>query len=351
MSFLRLLDDPEERDYRGEYEIASEVRITGGTSGDILLRPITYESNRDGLYKYVLSLAAPATYKREIFQTSENGYYFEGGEANEIFSLISLHLRCRIFPVSYMFRDMTGEPTSKYDYPLAYIQPGKYADKPLFDDSTRSFVGLEDLFNRIRNLPEALHHNFANAVRLYALALKEIGTDEQQAYLHLVSAVEILSNDYPLPTEEDPLKDSMDKITTLLEGESHQAKSELGNLFKHRKSMKRFISFVEHYSSAIITERPQVGAIEHKIYKEDLPDALNRIYKARSAVLHAGARMYTSMNMRIEGDDDQDYDFSLGQSIGNREFNPADKLPKIVFFENLVRTCLLKYLEEKTPAA
>lgn len=345
MRFIRLLGSAEPREYRAEYELASEARITGQLSysnGDLILRLLTTEENRNGLFKYTLSLSAPAEYRLPKYQVSKDGYYFEGGGSEEILSLASLYLRCRFFPIAYIFRDMTGPPMTKTEHDFNYVRPQKNSDKYLFDSSTRNFVALNDFFEQVKKLPESLHHRFANAVRLYALALREIGGNDQLAYMHLVSAIEVLSAYQSLPDEQDPLKGLMDQIKDLLNSATIEAKSELNNLFEQRKTMMKFTAFIQEHSDGTIPEKPTEGAIENKIYKNNLPDALKKIYKARSKFLHEGSSMYLSMpSITVEG---CDYDSSLGKTIGNREFDPTDKLPNIYFFEGLVRICLLEYL-------
>lgn len=352
MSFIRLLEAPQEREYSGEYEVASEVRIVGQLTygnGDIILRFLTPEANRDGLYKYTLSISAPAQYRLPTYQASADGYYFEGGGPEEILSLASLYLRCRFFPVAYVFRDIGGPPMSKVEHDFSYVRPQKNIDQLLFDktvdDSTRNFVDLVALLDDVKKLPEDFHHRFANAVRLYALAVREIGVNDQLAYVHLVSSIEILSKYQPLTEILDPLQDVMEHIENVLSTASTEAKSELGNLFEQRKTMSRFIEFVASYSTDVIQDRPETEAVEGKIYRDNLADALKRIYRGRSKFLHEGSAMYMGFpRMSAEG---ADYDISMGQTIDNRVFAAEEKLPNIVFFEGLVRSCLLKYLEDK----
>ncbi|MBP9668852.1 MAG: hypothetical protein KBE09_01025 [Candidatus Pacebacteria bacterium] len=345
MRFIRLLESDQPPEYRAEYEFASEARITGQlnySNDDLILRLLTMEPNRDGLLKYTLSLAAPAEYRLPAYQSSKDGYYFEGGGSEEILSLVSLHLRCRSFPISYVFRDLNGPPLTKFEHDFNYIKPDKGADKYLFDTSNRNFVTLSDFFDLVKRLPGTFHHRFANAVRLYALALREVGVNDQQAYIHLVSAIEILSKHQVLPEARDPLQGVVDQLKSVLEQGTPEAKGDLGNLLEQRKTMLKFIAFIQEHSDGKFTDRPVEGAMEHKIYKDNLPDALKKIYKARSKYLHEGSSMYLSVPRVTVAD--CDYDSSMGQTIDNRQFDPEDKLPNLVFFEKLVRECLLSYL-------
>ncbi len=179
-------------------------------------------------------------------------------------------------------------------------------------------------------------------MRLYALAVREIGSNDELDYIHLVSAIEILSKNYVLPANHEPLLSVLDQIRELLRGAGAEAKSELGNLFEQRKSTMKFVSFIQKYSGDSVPERPTLDALENKVYKDNLPNALKRIYRARSKFLHEGSSMYMSIPGMTVGN--CDYDSSLGGTIGNRELDPEEKLPSISFFEGLVGICLLNYL-------
>jgi hypothetical protein len=351
MRFIRLLEGTEPREFCTEFEFASETRIAGQldySNGDLILRFLTFEPNRDGLLKYTLSIREAAAYRLPVTQGSDDGYYFGGSLVDEILSLASLFLRSRIFVIASVVRSIGGPPMTKYEYDFSYIQPQRQADRHLFDASLRNFVPLGEFLNEVRKLPEAFHHRFGNSARLYALALREIGVNDQLAYIHLVSAIEILSQDQALPIQRDPLQEVMDKIKALLDEEKSrpEAKAELGNLFKHRKSLARFIAFVSEHSQSSVIEKPQTGFLEYKIYRDTLPDALKRIYTARSNFLHAGAAMYLSDPRKVPPE--CDYDFSAGQTIDNRKFPEEEKLPNISFFESLVRNCLLEYLKRNS---
>lgn len=351
MRFLRLLTSPEPRAYVNEYEFASEVRITGELNylnGGLILRLLTTEPNRDGLFKYSMSLAAPAEYRLPRYQASKDGYYFAGGGTDEVLSLSSLYLRCRFFPIATTFRGINGPPITKHENDFSYLQPDRFSDRFIFDTSDRNFVRLEGLFNLVQRLPENLHHKFANAVRLYALALKEIGVRDDQAFIHLVSSVEILAKDIRLDASADPLAEWVERLEEALSDAPEEAKSELANLINLRKSQLKVLAFLNEYMGELLPPAPAGGHDGCKIYREDLPNTVKRIYKARSKFLHEGTSMYMSMPRIILVD--CDYDVSQGQSIDNRQFEPNDKLPGVFFFENLVRQCLLNYLERQVAA-
>lgn len=349
MSFIRLLESTEVREYSEEYEVASEVRIIGQLnyhSNDLIFRFLTGEANRDGLFKYTLTISAPAAFRLPTYKASKGGYYFQGGSADEILSLTSLHLRCRFFSIASIFRNVGGPPLTKMEYDFNYIHPKKNADYVLFAEPARNFGSLGEFFDEVRRLPEALHHPFANAVRLYGLALREIGVNDELAYVHLVSAVEILSTEHVLSEEQDPLKRFIDQITDILVDAEAEAKSDLRNLFEQRKTMMKFIGFIKTHSKDVIIERPSEGALQDKVYRDNLFETLRKIYRGRSKFLHEGSVMYLSMpGLTVVG---CDYDSSGGQVIDNREFKLEDKLPNVSFFENLVRGCLLDFLTFNT---
>lgn len=346
MGWIRALEDHAPREYYVEYEFASEVRIAGQLNyhdDNLMVRFLTAEPDRNGLMKYVLSVFAPAEYRRRSTLPSREGYHFDGGYVIEILSLASVYLRCRFFPVSYTFRDVRGRPITKLETDFNYVRANRSSDRNLFDDSERNFVHLIEFLDRVRNLPEKLHHRFANAVRLYALAVKEIGVNDALAYVHLVSSIETIARYHRLTPEQDPLCAEMARIHEAFSDAKSETRRELGNLFAQRKSLQKFVFFILEFSNEAIGARPSGIASRYRIFREDLPDALKRVYNGRSKFLHEGASMYLSL-AKISAAW-HDYDPSLGQIIDNREFSVGEKLPNIAFFENLVRACLLKYLE------
>lgn len=360
MRFIRLLESTEPREYIAEYEFASEVRITGElrySNNNLILRLLTTEPNRDGLLKYTLSLSAPAEYRLPQYQASKGGYHFEGGDAEEILSLVSLFFRSRFFLVARVFRDVEAKlpvlrkqgivclPITKYEYDFYYIRPQNDADRNLFNSFDRNFGALDKFFDELRKLPEDLHDRFANAARLYALALREIGANDQLAYVHLVSAIEILSSYQVLSIEHDPLQNAIDQMKGVLNTTAE--KEELEALLKNRKALMKFIVFIRGHSQKVIIKKPKDGALEHKVYQgEGLQKALRKIYNGRSKFLHEGASMYLSDPRLARAG--YDYDLSMGQTIDNRKFFLKDKLPVISFFEDLVRACLLEYLRKNS---
>ena len=72
---------------------------------------------------------------------------------------------------------------------------------------------------------------------------------------------------------------------------------------------------------------------------------MKHIYDARSGYLHSGEPMYISLLYR--GHEKYDIDPSLGMIIDRCSISDSKKLPTIIFWEGLVRNCILNYLYDK----
>lgn len=349
MSFIRTLEDDREKENLTEYEYASESHIAGELSysnDNIGFRFLTFEKDRNGLQSYVLRLLSsrPRDYS-EWDESTTDGYYFQGGDPEELISLFSLFFRKRFFRVSYTYRTIDGKPVIKNNSDFSYTRPDRTSDPVLFETADKNAVDLEVFINTVRQLNPTLHSSFANAVRLYALALREIGVNEELAFIHLVSAIEIVSKNFTLVPEDDPIAAHMDTINTCFDtaGVVAEIRTEVKNSLNNRKARMKFVRFIQSNSNGYIVARPETGAIAAKIYTDNLEDALKRIYNARSKFLHEGSAMYTSYPRATMAG--ADYDGSVGQRIDNRRFEANEQLPLISFFEKLVNVCLINYLE------
>lgn len=350
MSFIRTIEDTREKENVTEYEYVSESHIAGElnyANDNVIFRFLTLEKDRDGLQSYVLRLLSsrPRDYS-EWNEATTNGYYFQGGDPEELISLFSLFFRKRFFRVSDTYRRLDGKPVVKNTSDFSYTRPDRASDPRLFETADKNAVDLGSFLDTVRELNTAQHSVFANAVRLYALAIREIGTNDELAFIHLVSAIEIASKNYNLSPEDDPVSTHMETINACFDsaGVETTLRTEIANSLNNRKSRMRFVRFVQDHQNSHVVDRPSTEAITNKIYTDNLEDALKRIYNARSKFLHEGSAMYTSYpRITIAG---ADYDGSVGQRIDNRSFEPNEQLPVISFFEDLVNVCLLNYLEK-----
>lgn len=350
MGFIREIEDVRLKENIAEFEYASESHIGGElkyANNNIIFRLFSIDQDRNGLQNYVLRLTSsrPREYS-EWDEATTDGYYFEGGDSEEIISLFALFFRKRFFRISYTYRAIDGSPVLKDNADFSYIRPDKESDPFLFEPADKNGVDLGDFLDNVRKLKNSLHSTFANSVRLYAMAIREIGTNDELAFIHLVSAIEVLSKDYELLEGDDPVMTHISQINTCFEKSRIPSNviEDVKNSLNNRKSRLKFTRFIQKYHGGHILERPVDGEIKNKIYLDDLENALKRIYTARSKFLHEGSAMYKSRpRSTING---ADYDSSLGQRIDNRIFNTKELLPLISFFEKLVSVCLMNYLKK-----
>ena len=214
---------------------------------------------------------------------------------------------------------------------------------PLFQNSNKNLAnGFKAFLDTVRALDHKLHQDFILACHHYARAVKEVGVDAEMVFIRLVSAIETLSMNMALDHKDDKLEKQ--SVTDLVEQSSlpKRLKGELKTVFDVRKSRKKFVRFIEKYSSGFF-KGGNFKAKRLKIKRANLGTMLDVVYIARSKYLHAGEPMFLSQP--IKGGEKWDIDPTAGMIADNRSFTPAQKLPYAYFFEGLVQQCLLNYLK------
>lgn len=339
-----------EAGYFSEVEIASEQRITGVFSyGDNFLLAGLYQIEKDatnGLYHYLLKMRFPPFEGYDNLPTAtRHGYYFKEGMLGEILCLLSLHFRSRFYLVSTIQGELTPRGLrTKIENEFLYKKSNPVIHPHIFEQPNKTFARwINEFFDSVKNLDTRYHQQFILACHHYQRALKEVGVDSEMVFIRLVSAVEILSQDEELDSEEDVLENT--NITKLLEESDLTAieKEELKKVFDVRKSGKKFVRFIERNCSGYF-KGGNYRAKHTKIKKENLGAVLKTIYQARSDYLHSGEPMYLSMVMH--GANNWDTDPSMGMTIDNRNIPESKKMPYTFFFEGLVRHCLLNFLRK-----
>jgi hypothetical protein len=364
MAWIRTLDALQAGGDRRfvEYEFASECRITGlltYAGGAITCGPYTFEKDEHGLYHYRLRLAyridsdpdrAHEVTRQRIQEATEKGYFFKEGEVGELLSLFSLVLQCRFYLVAAVH--VGWEVDVKHLYRFNYRRTPSAAHPKIFDERDRNFVRqLPSFLDRLRNSEGENHQRAILAVYHYARALREVGVDTEMVFIRLVSAVEALSQKFPLTKGKSPLDgidfDGTFGPCTLTTQQKEELRRVLGvtkkGVVRIDKTQKRFIAFVEQYSRGAL-KGGNFRAKHLKITRKKMKETLDAIYRARSRYLHSGEPMYLSYVAATPNN--WDTDPSLAMWADNRKFRGRDKLPYPYWFENIVRHCLLKYLEE-----
>lgn len=340
-----LLNNQANKNYFVEYEIGSESRIPGifNYNNQQILCGLLGES-KNGLFPY--SMRIKYAEQEQLFNKNANkrGYFLKGGILEELLSLFSVYFRCRFYPVTSFFGELSDTSIkNKMDFDFSYKPCNPAIHKEIFFNNGSNWAkGTNDFMNLVSNLDPALHQSFILACHHYHRALKEVGVDTEMVFIRLVSAIEALSKLVKLDTNNDPLsKINADNLIKCL-GIKKDDVLEIKNILAARKSQKKFIAFVTEYSSGFF--KGGFSRAPHtKIYKKDLTSVLNTIYTARSAYLHTGQSMYLSQP--IHGSHKWDTDPSFGMTIDNHTFHVSEKLPYASFFEGLVRHCLIVFLK------
>jgi hypothetical protein len=171
---------------------------------------------------------------------------------------------------------------------------------------------MEPLILSNRFEADSLKPGFTAACRFYLQALQLVGTDPEVAYLHLITAGEVLSN--------------------LLEFNK-----------KLRGIKKRYVrTFVQLMDEAYFN-RSQTKDLFARFKKDDFEESMSAAYRLRSLYVHTGApfsfwvRPAGRLWERQVGRPVTEPDQSLGDTI--------EKAPTFLGLERVTRYCLLKFAE------
>jgi hypothetical protein len=349
MGWVRNLEvlERESEHFVVEYELGSECRIPGlldYSDGKIICALMSTNEGGGGLWPYNLVLHVPRDRHGHNLKAGK-GYYFKEGRLGELVALMSLFFRCRFYLFSS--RHPPGDPrmgmTLKREYPFVRVDCNPAIHPPLFENADKNLaVDFKEFLDTVRALDPQLHQAYILACHHYARAVREVGVDSEMVFIRLVSAIEALCGQMKLDRKDDALEEQ--KIVALIASSnlSPEQQKELKSTFDVRKSGKKFIRFIEQYSSGYF-KGGNFKAKRLKIKRADLEKVLRIIYNARSKYLHAGEPMFLSTPFK--GGEKWDTDPILGMWVDSRRFDSAQKLPYAHFFEGLVRHCLLNYLK------
>ncbi len=353
-----------------EYEVASECYITGRfdyENGKISCQLLMYEKDKNGLYQYLLRIKY-CKIDRVLKKTSSKGYCFAGGVLGELLSLFSVFFQCRFYHMA-TYCILPGGSKIKNEEDFFYKKITREIHPTIFNDESKpkNFAdGLGEFLDSIKKLENAKHQGFILACSHYARSLKEVGQDSEMVFMRLVSSIEALSKNYKLCEDDDPLYEEdferLFKTANLTQQQCDRLRETLkveddGKIKITEKTALKFRQFVKFYSQGFVYIEKSTPSITHTISEENsrkqtkyhditsdnLEEVIKNIYHARSKYLHEGEPMHLSLFMR--GIFNSDFDFSLGGSMDNRSFSHTQILPYPHVFENLVRHCLLEYLE------
>ncbi|MBI4449994.1 hypothetical protein HY634_02965 [Candidatus Uhrbacteria bacterium] len=279
---------------------------------------------------------------------TQKGYHIPGGIVGELMSLFALVLRCRFYLVA-MERGQLTETSVRIrdEYPFFRFQcsPNYYPEIHSGDGAPSRHMDQVRIFlDDVRKLDSSLHFKFARACLYYHSALREIGRDEELAFVRLVSAIEVLSKDHPLPPEETATIEQGFDMALASDQWSAEQRKALEDCKRSclYKTGKRFVEFLRYHSSGYgaATASPPAHLC---IPESDIAEYAKRIYGARSLYLHEARPMYLSKRMPGW---EQGWHVSLdqGMAVDRKRYRAEEKLPYLNWFEGLVRHCLVRYL-------
>lgn len=345
--------------YSEEHELISEAEIHGKLYYEDGLLSAWWTGASTyipGLHTYALKLdlatAGELRYAdtgEPILTASEDGYFSRSLE-DEIISLMSLWLHTRLFWVHCTTGEGTANSIShRHGGPFTYHTSKNPAQKRsnLFKGSAKTKKTLRSLgkmLDMVKQLPISVQRRYYLAASHYADAIRLIGYDDDIAYIRLVSAIEVLAYLETLKEDDLPnkLRSAIDANAKLF---SDPQKSELNLYLKQRKIRFKFLQFIQKYSAGYFAGRPTTPE-NCWVTEETLNQFIDSIYKARSKFLHEGEPLWISHEMRVDDREDRgwDLDGSLGMVRDQHEWPQSEKVPTVLFFEELVRHCLLNYL-------
>ncbi len=360
MEWIRNLEDlNQSTDSSGwhEFEIHSECEICGMLdydNGKILCYPLTFQRDKNGLYTYLFRIKMSIKNLNIHRELDNKGYYFVGGISGELISLLSLFFQCRFY-LKAIYTFLSDVQKIKTEETFLYQECDKSIHPRIFDNRPRDFSELTNFLDLIRALERKKHLGFILACWHYARSLRLVGIDHNMVYVSLVSAIEALLEGHEINKSDNPLDgenfEALFKDALLDNEKKKQLKDILrvkrDGLIKIDKTTFKFKSFIKKYSidfDDIRSEEVEDSPSNLYVANSSLEKVLGSIYTARSIYLHSGEPMHISRFMNQISD--WHFDPSCGGSVDNRKFSKGQKLPYHYWFENLVRHCLLKYLED-----
>lgn len=343
MSWIRNLEQLDSGNYYWmEYEIASEGCINGlfnwaSTSEEGLMLCACLDTVRDqsGLYYYLLKIKTAEF--RGLARATKSGYVCPTGLIGELLSLFSLYFRRRFYLVASYFGELTHHGLKvRTRMPFIRVPCNPLLHSDVFSKKQDHWTGdIHPFLKSVINLDETYQPQFILAAYHYAEALKEIGINSEMVFVKLVSSIEALSSTIKLDKKDDPIAElNIDSLNL-----TNDQKVEFREILEGRKAMAKFRAFVKEYAMETF-KGPQESSLI-KIGVKDLKKRLNAIYSARSAYLHIGEPMYLSQAVPFE---DWDMDSSVGVQMDRKLYVEKQKLPSILWFEGIVRSCLLNFL-------
>lgn len=248
----------------------------------------------------------------------------------------------------------------------------------LWDKQTEGYVNKDIVWGEKTNLNElsrwlpltqglsdSIYNKFILATRFYAEAIQHMEMVPDMAYLNLVSAIEVLSQDTDIGTVS--VEEVNAKLANLFDKiEDAYLRKEIQESFidVNRFIKRRFTKFIINYTDNEFwsyKNRPEIG----RVSPEELEKYLGNIYSQRSRTLHSGEEFPHNIHVRHRlpniGNIPLNTKLSIHQTPmeevpcansiimpDGREIKKEDFIPHPSFFERLVNHVLINFLEKNT---
>lgn len=294
---------------------------------------------------------------RPAFRTDSSAYI--GADFfDEIAALLSLSLGVR-FRSGGITRewgigdiDTMGTPV-EYDHSPPYLSKGH---RGLIIPSLDRTVNINEaipLLGRFRATSPASAIAIMRACRLYQQAMWISDADPNQAWLQLVSAIEVAAQEWsgakvcPL----DRLREAWPDLAAAVEaaGPDH-ARTIAGKLAPLVKSQRKFLGFMDNFLPEPPPERPEEWA---RIDWHQMSDYLRTIYTYRSDSLHAGTPFPWPMCQiprKFERGIPIERPLGISAGIPGASWLAKDVPMLLSTFEYIARSALQQWWHELAPA-
>ena len=350
---LEYLEKASSDKHSSEYEVIAFSKFIGSwKDGPYSLMPWDYSEINPGI-------------PRTLILKTEVDLEFLPPEERELYPLRDNLIETPIAIVSLIFRTPLelGTVVRDGDTPIMISgQEDKYIDEELFL-GTREFDSMEELFELILNIKEEHQQKFLLSVKLYHQALLLVEKRPDLAYLLLISAIEVLSNNYDIG--EIKLPEINRKLANLIEKISEEdIREEITNavLKLFRFHQRRFVKFIIDHLTDEFWNHQYLLKVKHmdiladfvklgyspsigKVTPNELPDLLKNVYEQRSRTLHGGEPFPKAIFNQNVFYEEMSIVFPLTDEASEFQRDRECPIPRVHFFERLVNHVLKNFIK------
>lgn len=181
---------------------------------------------------------------------------------------------------------------------------------------------------------------FQSAAKFYLQALQNFEVDAEVAYLHLITAIEVLSSFYEFDERElidEELIKALDRVRTELEGGDKIANAVRAKIYSVRK---RFLKTVVRLLTQKFYEGSEADRDFEKLKPNDIEMRILAAYDLRSRYVHTGAPFGSWIDSPARGE------IQVGKPVvEDKDYGKIlHRAPTFLGLERVVRYCLLRFL-------